>query len=124
MKGDIQQDRMRILIRANFVCEFCGHNRSKDSLGYWSVHHRRPRGMGGSKDPLTNSPLNLLLLCGSGTTGCHGYFESNREEGYERRILIKQSENISPLFRDKQNVWWRLDENYEKVKIGYQPQFR
>jgi hypothetical protein len=28
--------------------------------------------MGGSKDPTTNQPSNLLLLCGTGTTSCHG----------------------------------------------------
>lgn len=113
-------DRMQIVVRANFSCEACGKY-SADSLGAWSVHHRRPRGMGGSKDPETNSPKNLLLLCGSGVTGCHGYFESHREEGYESKILLRQSDSISPMFRDKKNIWWMLDENYGKVRIGIKP---
>lgn len=33
-----------------------------------NVHHRRNRSQGG-----TWSPDNLLHLCGSGTTGCHGW---------------------------------------------------
>jgi hypothetical protein len=44
----------------------------------WSVHHRRPRGAGGSKVPWVDKPANLILLCGSGTTGCHGWCESHR----------------------------------------------
>lgn len=33
----------------------------------WSVHHRLLRGQG-----LDNRPSNLALMCGSGTTLCHG----------------------------------------------------
>lgn len=44
----------------------------------WSVHHRRPRGSGGTKLKWVNLPANLILLCGSGTTGCHGWVESHR----------------------------------------------
>jgi hypothetical protein len=36
--------------------------------------------MGGSKDPLTNSAANQVLLCGTGTTDCHGYVEKYRDE--------------------------------------------
>jgi len=38
-----------------------------------TTHHRRNRGMGGSRWPGINLPSNLLTLCGSGTTGCHGW---------------------------------------------------
>lgn len=31
--------------------------------------------MGGSKDPLRNSPANLITLLGSATTECHGRVE-------------------------------------------------
>lgn len=43
-----------------------------------SIQHRRARGMGGSRLAETHTLDNLLLLCGSGTTGCHGWVE-NRE---------------------------------------------
>lgn len=33
--------------------------------------------MGGDKRPDTNLPANLVLLCGSGTTGCHGWVHAN-----------------------------------------------
>jgi hypothetical protein len=37
-----------------------------------SIHHRKLRSRGGRNDP-----SNLMLLCGSGTTGCHGWVHSN-----------------------------------------------
>jgi hypothetical protein len=114
---------MQILSRANFSCEYCGKY-DTTANGMWSVHHRKPRGMGGSKSSEANSPMNLLLLCGSGVTGCHGYFESNRTEGYEKKVLLRQSDEMSPYFTDKKGVEWMLDENYGKVRLGFQPQFR
>jgi hypothetical protein len=40
-----------------------------------SLHHRVKRGRGGGWHP-----ANLLGVCGSGTTGCHGWIEANPEE--------------------------------------------
>ena len=34
--------------------------------------------MGSSKLPWVDKPGNLILLCGSGVTGCHGWCESHR----------------------------------------------
>lgn len=53
-----------------------------------SIHHRRPRRIGGSSDPATNSPANLMLVCGSGTTGCHGRIESNRHNAIVLGYLL------------------------------------
>lgn len=44
-----------------------------------SVHHRRNRGSGGSKDPAINRLSNLLLVCGSGVSFCHGELTQNRD---------------------------------------------
>ena len=50
----------------------------------FSVQHRVARGMGGSRHAAR--PSALILLCGSATTGCHGWVESHpaeaREQGY------------------------------------------
>ena len=70
--------------RSQKRCERCG----TDTSLRWSIHHRKPRGMGGSKDPAINSPANLLFLCGSGTEGCHGWVESNRALAYEDGLLV------------------------------------
>lgn len=72
--------------RAEQRCERCG------AAGSWtySVHHRRPRGMGGSKNAATNSPSNLVLLCGSGTSGCHGEVESDRWMAVQDGLIVPQ----------------------------------
>lgn len=53
-----------------------------------SLHHRRPRGMGGTRRADVHSPAALLSICGSGTSGCHGYVEKNREWSYDRGYLV------------------------------------
>lgn len=53
--------------------------------------------MGGSRDPLINSPANIVLLCGSGTEGCHGWVESNREDSYQSGLLIHREDDPSEL---------------------------
>lgn len=72
-------------VRARFWgrCARCG------SYGAGNIHHRQPRGMGGTRNPATNSPPNLLWLCGSGTTGCHGWVESYRAAAAEAGWLVK-----------------------------------
>lgn len=45
--------------------------------------------MGGSRRPELNTPANLILVCGSGTTGCHGRIESNRTRAYEDGLLLR-----------------------------------
>lgn len=74
-----------VYARSNHSCERCGTREAQ----FWSMHHRRPRGMGGSKNKALNEPSNILLLCGSGTTGCHGWVESHREEAYEAGLLVR-----------------------------------
>lgn len=54
----------------------------------WSVHHRRPRGMGGTSLPWVGWPANGVVLCGHGTDGCHGWVESNREVAFEEGWLV------------------------------------
>lgn len=49
--------------------------------------------MGGSRDPVTDSPANLALLCGSGTTGCHGLVEQDRAWALECGLLVRQSQD-------------------------------
>ncbi len=58
-------------------CQRCGHL----ITGWFSRHHRNPRGMGGSTaEP--HALVNLVLLCGSATSrgGCHHEIESQRRQ--------------------------------------------
>lgn len=77
----------------------------------FSVHHRRPRRMGGTKRADANAAQNLLILCGSGVTGCHGWVESNRTEAYSRGYLLYDRDNPAEHpFKDGEGRWWLLDE--------------
>ncbi len=72
-----------VVTRAAGCCERCGRYAEGGS-----VHHRSARRMGGSKDPSKNDPSNLLLLCGSGTTGCHGEVETKAAQHYDDGYLV------------------------------------
>jgi len=70
--------------RAEGCCERCGRVlRLESDISY---HHRRLKGMGGDSRHDTHLAGNLILLCGSGTTGCHtwvhGHPLESRDEGF------------------------------------------
>lgn len=63
----------------------------------YSIHHRTARGMGGTSDPVTHALPNLVTLCGSGTTLCHGWVESHREEARQLGFLVTRG--VDPTTR-------------------------
>lgn len=72
-------------------CRRCGQPVWDD----FSRHHRMPRGAGGSVR--VDRVSNILKLCGSGATGCHGWVEKYRNDaallGY---LLPKFNPDIDP----------------------------
>jgi len=48
------------------------------------IHHRKARGMGGTRDPRINCASNLVALC----RGCHELIESRRTRSYGQGWLI------------------------------------
>lgn len=85
MAWTLAKARQAVRERAGGRCERCG----TALRGDWSCHHRRPRGMGGTRRFDANSPVNLLALCGSATTGCHGEVEADREAAREAGWLVR-----------------------------------
>lgn len=77
--------------------------------GFGSLHHRLPRGMGGSKSPTgkarADRASNLVLLCGSGTTGCHGWVERHRRQAYETGWLVHRDDD--PQKTILTDIWGR-----------------
>lgn len=69
-------------------CARCGRDGA-------TVHHRKPRGLGGSSDPAINALANLLWVCGTGTTGCHGWIEHNRADARAAGWLVPYT--VDPL---------------------------
>lgn len=70
--------KQTILDRAGDHCEVCGVNKPVD------IHHRIPRGAGGSKDERLGQPSNGLAIC----RPCHDLIESRREFALDRGWLI------------------------------------
>ncbi len=100
--GPDAKTRLLILDRAEGCCEICG-TQLHDGAGWiavHSVHHRQPRKSGGSNRTEINLPSNLLLLCGSGISGCHGWIESHRSESIANGWLVPMGESPAktPVF--------------------------
>lgn len=68
--------------RSQGSCEICGIDTPDGQY-----HHRRPRGMGGSKRSETGSPVNALYLCQE----CHAWIESLRDHALRNGWLVRQS---------------------------------
>ncbi len=70
--------------RSQGNCELCGL-----SAPDGQYHHRRPRGMGGTKRSETGSPVNALYL----HQACHLDVEMHREESLYNGWLVRQSQD-------------------------------
>jgi hypothetical protein len=75
--------RKAVLARDKTTCQRCGQWLRPD---WYSLHHRDARGMGGSV--LLHTMANLVAVCGTGTTGCHGEIESFRTDSYATGWLV------------------------------------
>ncbi len=85
--------RKLVMERDDYRCVRCGHPVTGDPGVGFSLQHRIPRGMGGSRDPRLNMPANLVLLCGSGVTQCHGEVESHRAAARAYGYLLWRSQD-------------------------------
>lgn len=123
--GPSKAQRAVVLDRSMGGCELCGRLLFDDlnrPLGHaYSIHHRQPRGMGGTSRPEINSPANLLLLCGDATTpgGCHEYVESNRARAYLNGWLVRASADPAevPVLLEGDD-WYRLTDNGPLVFVA------
>jgi hypothetical protein len=86
-------------------CMHCGN-----SLAGWhgcSAHHRLLRSQGGQDDP-----SNVIMLCGSGTTGCHGWVHHNRNAAREQGYIVYPTTDGRPTDTRTVPVWshaWQSD---------------
>lgn len=78
-----------IWVRDRGRCARCNRTLVRERRGIdWSVHHRCPRSLGGTRRPWVGLAANGLLLCGTGTTGCHGWVESHRSDARAEGFLV------------------------------------
>lgn len=64
--------------RSHELCEKCGKSYANNA------HHRINKSQGGR-----NVLSNLLMLCGSGVTGCHGWVTEHPKESYENGWSVR-----------------------------------
>ena len=88
------QEAARRIVRTRdgHRCQMCG----RPILDYpSSIHHRINRGSGGSAK-LERASL-LIRMCGTGTTGCHGWVTNEpRRAGLWGWLLPKNNPDIDP----------------------------
>ena len=80
-----------VFARDEGCCARCGKPITGERGRDWSVHHRTPRARGGTKRPWIDAPANLIMLDGSGTTGCHGWVESHRDHALADGLLLRSN---------------------------------
>jgi hypothetical protein len=73
--------------RDHYACVKCGKPLHVTS---GSRHHRQRRAIGG------HTPENLILLCGSGTTGCHGDVHDHPEDARKHGWIVRATGIIEP----------------------------
>ena len=80
-------------------CGYCGDEVYGERGEDWSLQHRRRAGMGGDRRPETHAPGNLILLCGSGTTRCHGHVESYRDDAMKtgHAVSANKTPTLQPI---------------------------
>lgn len=93
-----QEAREVVAIRDGHYCARCGRSITNAPA---SVHHRYLRGLGGSRDPRVNDYRNLVRLCGSGTTGCHGHVHAHPAQSREHGWIIRSLDDLDTPMRTK-----------------------
>lgn len=100
MTGFSRRVRNLIMARANAACERCGI-----PVNVFQLHHRRPRGMGGSKADDTNTAANCVLLC----PACHREVESDRVDALRWGWLVRQGCDPAQVPVLRRGAWVWLD---------------
>jgi 5-methylcytosine-specific restriction protein A len=93
---DEASTRVAVCSRSGGYCELgCGARAS-------NMHHRRNRSQGGGW-----SPTNVAHLCGSGTTGCHGWVTHNPVEAHDLGLTLWTGEEPAdvPILTALGPVW-------------------
>lgn len=114
-----EKTRRLIRERAKDRCELCGTPAYETA----QIHHRKPRGMGGTKNPESRSPANGLLV----HFRCHHRIEMNRADALTNGWLVRQSDDSTAvpvrlhygmvLLKDD-GSFDVLDEKYQSRSLG------
>jgi len=102
----VAPDRQAIGLRDEWRCWRCGYLRLAAALS--SIHHRKLRKQGGR-----DAPSNLILLCGSGTTGCHGWVHAHPRDSRDKGWLVPSWADPAqrPVWHEHGQRWVLLDDD-------------
>lgn len=117
-KPDIRM-RANVVVREGGKCFRCGKQVAiykpetyhdlpvVKRVAEFSIYHRKSRGMCGSNSTDVNIFPNLIVLCGTGTTGCHGWVEANPDEAYRDGLLLYELADpvLGPAFSEYRGYW-------------------
>ena len=95
--------RARLMARSGGFCEVRGATCWDEAS---QAHHRRPRGLGGSRSPQTGQASNGLMVC----LPCHSYVEANRELARDNGWLVRQGYNPTDVPVWRRRRWVLLDD--------------
>ncbi|GAA1466282.1 HNH endonuclease [Nocardiopsis exhalans] len=121
MTGPSRAVRELVWDRDGGACVWCGRAVSPE---WHSIHHRTNRGAGGSRRRELNLPGNLVLLHGTGTTGCHGLITcdaASAREAKRRGIVLSKLSIVPPaevpvLYAN--SVWARIGDDGSWSAVG------
>jgi hypothetical protein len=97
-----------IINRSGGSCEICA------LAAIDQIHHRVPRGMGGTKRKDIHQPSSLLGLCAP----CHSMIESRREFALDRGWLVRQGHDPAEVPVVWQGRWVQLT---DEGRVFYPP---
>lgn len=92
MSGAPKAVRREVILRDQGQCVACGLTVAIEDaddirpVQQYSLQHRVARGMGGRS--VIDEPHNLVTMCGTGTTGCHGRAERDPEWARSRGYRV------------------------------------
>lgn len=94
--GPTAAQRRLVYDRDGGRCARCGI--AADVVGF-NDHHRQNRGMGGRQGDAratANLPARRVILCGSGTTRCHGWVTEHPDEAERAGLIVRRGGGIDP----------------------------
>ena len=123
MSEPTQKAKNQVDFRDKHSCVRCGV--SLESVA-GSRHHRKPRAVG------KHDVRNLILLCGSGTTGCHGWAHSHPKNAHAAGYIIPGNNRALPedipvlvhapgVESHQSHVWVLLTADGQQVRINNGP---